>query len=219
MHECLLLWWMEPVLAEEFYHGPDPESVHALESGGELIRMASGLYDQRLPEQVYGKTGGDAEPQVVIFACRQRLVEKPDLCEQGPFQDHGGGADQTPLKGGFKDLAGMLQMFSSWIDPPSVSNPDFLCLTGMDPGKAPKEIHLERQLFRQPVIIRVQKSQIQARAGPDARIPRRGYTPIVAMYLAADPSGKDLQTNQGPISGAIVHNNHFIIFKRLKEYG
>ena len=119
----------------------------------------------------------DAQHPIPIFQHPQRLVLQADRLQHAPSHDWGARSmkwlprlqTHTPFR----------RIFHNHIPPPPVTQlVKMRCRTGRHLGMFFQIVKLRRQLSRQPLVIRIQKSQIIARRDPQSCIPRRRRTGI-----------------------------------------
>lgn len=99
-------------------------------------------------------------------------------------------------------------MFFLWIDPFSVSDPDFLGLADHCPGFGLKKGGLAGKFIRFPGIIGVQQRNKAASAFLNPKVPGRTH-PFV--FLDQDPDFISISSQQvpGSVCRPVIHHNDF----------
>ncbi len=150
----------------------------------QLVGMPTMLDDQRRFDQRHRKITGDAQPEVVVFANRQRLVEAAAALEQFPGHHRGGRTDQTEIETALKNISRRLAMLQLRIDPHAVANPDLVGLANLHFSMALHKCHLHLQLVRLPEIVRIEEREQPAAALANAEIARRRHPAPILIKVA-----------------------------------
>ena len=120
------------------------------QAAGQLVGVPAALDDERGLDQVHGETAAHPQPQVVVLAGRQALVEEPHPLEELPPHHHRRGAHQAELERRLEDHPAPLAVPLAGVHPPSVLHPQLLGLTDEGLRMRGEEIDLAPQLARQP---------------------------------------------------------------------
>ncbi len=193
----------------DLLQGEDAEPVHAPVLMGELIFMTAVFDDLRALHESHGMACTDSQPEIIILAGGQALIEQPDLGEDALVEHGCRGGDYAQGQAALKDAAPALGMLAHGIHPDAVADPDLLGVTEGKIGAALQGLDLGCQFGWQPFIIGVEKRQPFPLGMADAQVPRAA-DPLIGL-VEVDAFGKPL-LNQcpGAIAGAIIDDDHFI---------
>ena len=139
------------------HHTPDPETVQSPGASGELVDMATDLDQQGPVHEADWMAGEHAEPEFVVLANGERLVEYSASIKKLSRDKDGTGADDAAGERVAVDPAAVLTMDLLGVHPAAMPDPD---LVGVDSQVARMGIQspqLSLQLSRKPVVIAVQE--------------------------------------------------------------
>ena len=170
--------------------------------------MTATLDDQRPVDQMDRVFPGNAQPQVVILAGGQVLVEEPYLIQQRFSHHRCRGADQAKGQTLLEDHSGLLAVAFTRVDPHAVADPDLLGLTDQGLGVGLEKVELGAQLARQPRVIRIQQGDQGSRRGTNAGVTGGAHAPIGLMDIA-QPSTIRGDQPFGVIGRTVIHHDQF----------
>src|SRR5690606_33125180 len=108
------------------FQGGDPEPVHAPVTPGQLVPMAAVLDDYRLLDECHRPAAADAQPQVVVLAGGQALVEPAKLDQDVPAHHRRRRRYHAQRQTVIENPAAALPVPAPLVNPNAVADPDLL---------------------------------------------------------------------------------------------
>jgi len=150
--------------------------------------------------------GRDAQPEIIIFAYGQGLVESASRVEQSARHHNRRRADQAKIEAAAKDVPRRFLMLESWIGPQPATDPNLIGLTNLNFRMLVHECGLHFELFRKPEIVGIEKREIAPARDAYSMVARRRYAPLFLLQqpqMRTEP-GKSLLRFVG---GTVIHDN------------
>src|ERR1700692_2339917 len=180
---------------------------------------------ERLVDTVDFAVFGQAEPQLVVFAHDQLLVERPELLQQpSRYHDARQGDDGFLLEEPLQYPAGRRWPVAGACSDSRITQGIHHRKPGVAPfaaGMALKRFKLDLQFRRQPGVIGIQKGDVLA-----LRLAQRGIAYHGWLSAMRQPDHSDarrimqsLQVSPGVGVRAIVRDYQFPVFERLGKNG
>src|SRR5262249_13845942 len=122
----------------------------------ELIGVTTAFHDEVPGHQTHRLAERDAQPELVVLAHRERLVETAELLVEAASKDHRRGAHQTAVETARKEAL-FLAVPCAWVAMTAAVEPalaglrDAMARMRAEPGA------LHRELVWQPEIVRIEK--------------------------------------------------------------
>lgn len=147
--------FVERVAVQRLLQGEHAIAVDAVFAVRELIRVAAAFDDECLVEEADFITRGDAQPEIVVFANRQRLVERADALEQLAAHEHGRGADDATRQTERVNRAAGFLMNLFLIHAHAATNPNLVGVAKQEVRMRSEPFDLPAQLVFLPKVVRI----------------------------------------------------------------
>ena len=194
---------------EQGEDGGDTVFVHAHPvTRRELIRAAAVLDGEGLVHEQKGVAGRDPQPEVVILAAGQGLVEQADLIEQGTARHDGGHAHRAEFQAAGKEITALLAVPLLLIEMHAAPVPDLAGVGDLRPV-AEHGRGLTGKFAGGKEIVGVEKGDEGITGGPDAAVPGRRHPAVFGMGDDAKRRAVGGEKFGGAVCGTVVHHDQF----------
>ena len=140
--------------------------------------MAAPLYSQCLGNQGNRMVNGDVQPEIIVFADGQALIESAKRVEQGARHHDSRWTDQAELKAATENIPRRLFMLALRVDPNSATHPNLISLANLDLRMRLQERDLDFKLLRKPKVVGIEKRKVAPARDAHASISRGRHAPL-----------------------------------------
>ena len=151
------LFSVELELFERLLQRTHAKAIHRLEAMRQLVVVATVLDEQRLVDETDLEARADAQPEVVVLAGRERLVEATDLVEETLLEQRRRRRHDAQVEAVLVDPAAALAMLATLQDLVASPDPDLVAVPEAQFGPLGRSLQLSLQLLRFPLVVRIEE--------------------------------------------------------------